>query len=374
MVFSDIVNTSITLQTTGSSIGQELQATIPQSIQCPSEAITTFTLDEKISVLTGNIFNGTEIAEERQRTKMESSALFQFGQVKQLKCLPQESKYNHPNQAILSRPMSQISQKSDFLMNEGSNHGFKEQHVMKTFYMTKINQFTGSRFKDLNVCNSQKRKSSSQSVSGGIEEGSSRSGSKVLCQTQAARSLCQERNPTISHFETRQNLSLKRLSDGERPPNNNLRQQKGAFGVNHAMDLSDIGSVFESQLGRESQKQIESLDQIKNLDFLTRGSIANKDMTIEQILQNQSNLLQQEMSNFRQKICRKGFEILHKEKGVIQEHAKIITLMVDGMVKTRYPDERELYFTVIKKIFRSIRVSARFDLLTHRLTPFPQKS
>lgn len=82
-------------------------------------------------------------------------------------------------------------------------------------------------------------------------------------------------------------------------------------------------------------------------------------MTIEQILERQELILQQDMSNFRKKVCRKGFEIISKENGVPDDQARIITLMVDGMVKTRYPDERESYINVIKKIFRAIRVKFR---------------
>jgi len=56
-------------------------------------------------------------------------------------------------------------------------------------------------------------------------------------------------------------------------------------------------------------------------------------MTLEQILEKKEAIIQEDMSNFRKKVCKKGFEILHKEKGVPCEHAKIMSLMVDGMVK-----------------------------------------
>jgi hypothetical protein len=72
--------------------------------------------------------------------------------------------------------------------------------------------------------------------------------------------------------------------------------------------------------------------------------------------------LHEDMSNLRQKVCRKGFEVLHNEKGITSDHAKKISLMVDGMVKRRYPDERCGYFPVMKKLFRAIRVRKKAKL------------
>lgn len=128
------------------------------------------------------------------------------------------------------------------------------------------------------------------------------------------------------------------------------------------MELSEIGSVFESQLAGEMMSPILSLEQVKNLAFLTPGTIGDKNMTIQQILDKQEAILQQDMSNFRKKVCKKGFDILHKESGVQDGHARVISLMVDRMVKSRYPDEKERYIKVIKKIYRSIRVKQPYSL------------
>jgi hypothetical protein len=214
--------------------------------------------------------------------------------------------------------------------------------------------------REINIA-SQKKKSSSQSVSGGVEENSSRSGSKNVCPAPVARSLCEERINNSTHFEIRQKqtLSLRKLSENSENHSKNTKQKKndsGKIKQRNAVELSEIGSVFESSFGGEGSSPIESLEQVKNLNFLKPRAIANKDMTLEQILQRKEAILSEEMSNFRKKFCKKGYEILHKEKEISNEHAKIIALMVDGMVKTRFPDEREGYISVIKKIFRAIRV------------------
>lgn len=193
-------------------------------------------------------------------------------------------------------------------------------------------------------------------MSGGMEESCSRFTANAQGLPPAARSFCDERLSDTGYFERRPTLSLKKLSAKKESAPKTPLNANVAFRTNRNQEVSEIGSVFESQLGGEASSPLVSLEQVKNLNFLRPGAIANKDMTLEEILQKQEVNLQEDMSNLRKKVCKKGFEVLHKEKGLANDHAKKISLMLDGMVKRRYPDERGVYFPIMKKLYRAIRV------------------
>jgi hypothetical protein len=136
VVFSDALNPA--MSPFPGNLGQENPANRLQSSQCPSEAITTFTLDEKISVLTGNRRISPANEDQAPKYMLDNRLLYRLDQRHMNSNLnlnlTQEMHKIEENCGI-----SQISQKSDFLTNQGREHAFKEQHHMKALYLTKIN-------------------------------------------------------------------------------------------------------------------------------------------------------------------------------------------------------------------------------------------
>jgi hypothetical protein len=198
-----------------------------------------------------------------------------------------------------------------------------------------------------------KKKSSSQSVSGGDDKASSNK-SSIHYQPMVARSLC----GGMAEEKPKKNFKNINFS--------NFKQIKGPqsvmmSGIQGGMDneISEIGSVFQSEMGAVTPRKRTFKIQL-DYNISSRQKLANKDMTLEQILNRRKtnkSKNSEELPRLRRKICKKMFEIFYQEKKLEKNESKSLSLVLEELINTKFSYQEKKYMKVIKKLFKSIRVS-----------------
>lgn len=157
--------------------------------QCPSEAMSNYTVEDKISVLMsnqsqsrGNQF-ATPVTNENQdiyRKRRDS--------INSSQNMVEDNKIRMKKLNKLLK-MSILDKTSKTQNKQDNSYRVKEHHFMKSLYLHKLNKLQNKESQEFTLIKSSKMKSASQSVSGTDDKSSSHKSSN-LYQPMVARSVC----------------------------------------------------------------------------------------------------------------------------------------------------------------------------------------
>lgn len=342
------------------------------SHQCPSEVMSNITVEDKISVLMSNQSQTAQHIGSQTPNRNENQDIYNYMHRQRRDSITMDTKNSLvQNSKVELKKLNKllkmsILDKTSTTQNKVDNsYRVKEHHFMKSLYLHKLNakKNTGEN-KDftLQLKNSiNMKKSSSQSVSGTDDKDkpSSHKSSKHF-QPQVARSLCGGMMAEEQPLKTQSKLHFQTFKQLQAP------QSVMLSGLNNDYALSEIGSVFQSQVAAEVPKKPD-FQKLLEINLTFKSRIANKDMSLEQILKKdsvQKPYQAEDLPRLRRKICKKSFEIFYNEKKLEKNQAKTLSLVLENMINTRFNFEGKEYMRVIKSLFKSIRVRILLESIT----------
>ena len=319
--------------------------------QCPSEVMSTFTVEDKISLLMSNQSHVQDVDNDSLMRNSHRNWLYNQSMAKTNKKI---------QDSIINSNLA-FNETGNTQKNQFNNNGSRttEHHFIKTIYLKKLSN-DGQDSQKFSLVDSNKRKSTSQSVcGGGVEDKSSSHNSSNQFQNQVTRSVCgggglseeklSSKNITIN-IKTIHLKNFKQLKNQHNP----FMSATNSV-VNHP--VSEIGSVFQSQSGESPLRPQNNFEAILNVNLAHKQRIGDKNMSLQQILEQHQIKTQQQMPSLRRRICKKSYEIFYQEKNQDKNVAKSLALITEELINNKFNYQGGEYMKVIKSLFKKIRVS-----------------